>query len=109
MRIEVVGTYAFKELYGFIEFVKGEADRGMHERVLMDCTRLAGEMTDAERFHGGQRIAEVFGPDLKASLLMPEGKVTKLGELAARNRGARLLVTSDEAEAVGWLVSEAVG
>ena len=62
-------------------------------------------MTEAERFQGGQRIAEVFGDRLQAALVMPVGQVTKLGELTAVNRGAKFLVTESEVEAINWLLA----
>jgi hypothetical protein len=103
LRITAEGVYDFRELFGFIEFIKTEADRAGRERVLVDCRKLNGKISDVDRFEGGQHIAKVFGPILKVALVMPDGEVTKLGELAAVNRGARFFVTDDEAEALRWL------
>ena len=72
--------------------------------MLIDCRQFEGSMTEAERFQGGQRIAEVFGARIKAALLMPVGQVTKLGEMTAVNRGAKFLVTDSESEATDWLL-----
>ena len=66
----------------------------------------AGSRTGAKdraRFEGGQMFASLFGGDKKIALVLPAGQVTKMGELAANNRGARLLVTESMDEAVGWL------
>ena len=65
---------------------------------------ITGDMSEAERFQGGQRMAEVFGSRLRVALLMPAAQVTKLGELTAVNRGAKLLVTPSETEANAWLL-----
>lgn len=105
LRITAEGIYDFRELFGFIEFIKTEADRVDRERVLVDCRKLEGKIPEVDRFEGGQHIAQVFGPFLKVTLIMPHGEVTKLGELAAINRGARFFVTEDEAEALKWLRS----
>ncbi len=103
LRITATGKYVFSDLFGFIEFVAAEAFRAQRDKLLIDCSGLAGEMTEVERFEGGQKIAEVFGPRLKAALIM--STVTKLGEIAAVNRGARFFVTTSEKDALSWLRS----
>lgn len=104
MRLTASGRYLFEELFDFIALVRREADRAGRNRVLIDCRHIEGSMTEAERFQGGQRIAEVFGTHLKAALLLPVGQVTKLGELTAVNRGAKFLATESETEALDWLL-----
>ncbi len=103
IRFTTTGNYAFNELFGFLESIKAEAERTATYTVLIDSRRLAGPMTEAERFAGGQKIAELFGSKIKAALIMPEWNITKLGELAAVNRGAKFLVTHSEEEALGFL------
>ena len=104
LRITTTGKYSFDELFGFIDRVKAEAERSKRKRVLIDSRQLDGKMTEAEKFQGGQRIAEVFGPRIRAAVLMPAENITKLGELAAVNRGAKFLVTDSETEAIDWLL-----
>lgn len=101
--IKTVGKYDFSELFGFLERVKAKAGEVGRDHILIDSRRLEGQMTEAERFPGGQKIAEVFGSRFKVALLMPADGITKLGELAAVNRGARFLVTASEDDALEWL------
>lgn len=103
LRITAAGNYASEELFHFLDEVRAEAARAKASRVLIDARALQGEMTEAERFAGGQRIAELFGPKIKVALMMPERNITKLGELAAVNRGAQLVVTHSEEEALDFL------
>lgn len=105
MRFTTVGNYAFEELFEFLGMVKIETVKHGHNNVLIDSRRLVGQMTEAERFAGGQKIAELFGARLRAALLMPENNITKLGELAAVNRGAQFFVTPSETEAINWLTA----
>ncbi len=105
IRFTSTGKYAFGELFEFLGYVKSEATRSERSRVLIDCRQLVGAMTEAERFQGGQKIAELFGSRLKLALLMPPAGMTKLGELTATNRGARFLVTNSESEALEWLAA----
>ena len=98
-----MGDYAFEELFEFLAVVKAEAEKAEVFRVLIDSRELSGKMSEAERFAGGKKIAELFGSKIKAALLMPEEGITKLGELVAVNRGARFLVTHSEDEALNFL------
>ena len=103
IRVTTIGKYSFDELFDFLDRVKLMAQRSERYRVLIDSRQLDGKITEAERFQGGQRIAEVFGSRIKAAVLMQADRITKLGELTAVNRGARFFVTDSETEAVRWL------
>ncbi|HEV7699312.1 MAG TPA: hypothetical protein VGO43_03705 [Pyrinomonadaceae bacterium] len=105
LRITTVGKYVFAELFDFLARVKAEASQANKDHVLIDSRLLEGNMTEAERFQGGQKIAELFGARLKVALLMPPRSITKLGELTAINRGARFLVTDSDVEAMEWLLN----
>ncbi len=103
VRITTTGSYSYEEMYQFIEHCRTEAEVSGLDKVLIDCEQLQIQITEVERFEGGQMFASVFGSDTKIALVMPAGQVTKMGELAANNRGARLLVTESMNEAIGWL------
>lgn len=105
LRVTVHGVYSFNNLFGFIEMVRSEADKAARKKVLIDCTRMEGKMTEVDRFQSGQHVAEVFGSRIHAALVMPEGQVTKLDEIAAVNRGAVFFVTDSMEEADRWLKS----
>ncbi|MEP6945218.1 MAG: hypothetical protein ABJA02_04820 [Acidobacteriota bacterium] len=100
------GKYEFKELFGFIDHVRSEAARLDADRMLVDCSELDGHVAEVDRFEAGQRVAEVFGPSIKVAVVMAPGTVSKLGEIAAVNRGGRMLVTDDSSEAVKWLAAD---
>ena len=104
LRVQVSGDYTFEELIRLIEEIKFTADRAQCDHALIDASDVRGRMTESEKFFAGSKIAEVFGSKLKAAVVMPEGYVTKMGEMAAVNRGARLLVTESSAEASTWLL-----
>ena len=104
IRVTLNGQSGGEGMFDFIDLVRVKADEAGRNRVLMDCRQFDGNMTEADRFRGGQRIAAVFGGRLKAALLMPANQITRLGELTAVNRGARFLVTDSETEATDWLL-----
>ena len=105
IRVTTTGRYEFRELFPFLDRVKALAESERRTQILIDSRALDGQMTEAERFSGGQKIAEVFGSRYRIALMMPENTITKLGELTAVNRGAIFLVTPSEVEAVKWLRS----
>lgn len=99
------GEYSFETMLDHVDRIKQEADNlGLH-RVLIDAGNFTGKMNEAERFLGGQKIAEVFGGKLKAAMVLPENQITKLGETVAINRGAKFFVTASKDEAVEWLLN----
>lgn len=102
--LTVSGEYKFERLFGLIEQIKIEADKAGRRKVIVDCRKIEGTMTEADRFQGGQHIAQVLGSRIHAALVMPPGQITKLGEIAAVNRGAVVLVTDSMDEAIAWLL-----
>ncbi len=102
LNIIVNGEYDFDEMYGLFTYISSEANLASRDRVLIDCSTIKEDMTEVERFKGGQMVAEVFGSRLKAALIMP--RITKLGEIAAVNRGARFFVTTSKDEGIAWLI-----
>ncbi len=70
--------------------------------LLIDITRLSGELNTEERYRVGVAIAEqLLG--WRIAILDQESRINKLAENTAFNRGAEILVTSDGEEARDWL------
>jgi len=103
VQIELLGVYTFSELMQQVDRFRAEADNAGRNQILIDARTVEGKMTESEKFFVGTRIAEVFGARLKTAVIVPSGNVTKMGEMAAVNRGARLFVTESETEATEWL------
>ena len=103
LEVRFTGDYTFNELQKLIEPIRAAADGAQCDLALLDARLVAGRMTEAEKFFVGSKIAEVFGPKLKAAIVMRPGDVTKMGEMAAVNRGAQLFVTESFDEAAAWL------
>ena len=105
LRVASTGAFSIPDLFELIDRVKHEAVDAKRNLVLVDARGITGNLSEADRFLGGQRSAEVFGSRVKVAVMMPAGQITKLAELAASNRGAKLLITSSEDEALDWLFS----
>ena len=106
LRVTTVGKYEYSELFGFIQRIKKKAEAAGKDRVLIDSSQIKGSIAEAERFQAGQRIAQIFGGRTRLAWVMPASEITKLGELAAVNRGAKFLVAESVEAAIEWLMSE---
>ena len=103
VQIELSGVYTFSDMMEGVERFRVEADKAGRNQILLDTRSLEGKMTESEKFFCGTRMAEVFGARLKTAVIVAPGTLTKMGEMAGVNRGARLLVTESITEAIGWL------
>ncbi|MBK6751699.1 MAG: hypothetical protein KA956_06875 [Pyrinomonadaceae bacterium] len=106
LRVTTRGEFALDELFGFIGRVKAEAEAADRDRIMIDSSEIEGILTEADRFQGGQKVAEVFAGEMKVVWIMPADQITKLGEMAAVNRGADFLVTASQDEALKWLLED---
>lgn len=104
LKLTATGDHSADEMYAFIDNIKAEATRLGKSKVLVDSFGYSTLMSEADKFVLGRHLAEVFGPRLKVAIMLPAEHISKLGELTATNRGANLLVTSSETEAVSWLL-----
>jgi len=106
LHIKASTDYTLECLFKFLGYVRSEVDRTQQKRVFIDSRDFRGSMTEADRFMGGQKIAELFGSRIKIALLMPGAQITKLGEITAVNRGAKFFVTDCEDEGRRWLLAD---
>ena len=104
LQLTVDGRFTPDLIFELIDHVRSAADTSDRKKVLVDCRESNVALTETDRFQSGVRVAEVFGSRYMLAVVMPEGQVTKLGEIAAVNRGARLLVTESIDEANSWLL-----
>ena len=103
IRFDLTGDFVFLELMKHIETIKERVSAASRNLALIDARGVVGFFSESEKFFAGAKIAEIFGSKLKAAVTARPGEVTKLGEMAALNRGARPLVTESEDEAIEWL------
>lgn len=107
VRIRLSGTYTFESLNSLIGEIYSVAAAAGRDRAIIDSRPVEGKMTETDKFFIGSTIAEIFGPKLKAAAIMRPGMITRIGEMAAVNRGARFFVTESESEALSWLACSA--
>ena len=103
VQIELSGVYTFSGMMDGVEKFRFEAEKAGRNQILLDTRSLEGTMTESEKFFVGTRMAEVYGARIRTAVIVEPGTLTKMGEMAGVNRGARLFVTESESEATEWL------
>ena len=105
LHITTAGKYSLEGLFDLLKKAREEAAKAARANVLIDCSTVEGNMTEAERFQGAETIAALFGSRIKLAVIMPPNTITGLGQLAAANRGARFFVSHSERDALNWLLA----
>lgn len=89
------------EIYAAMKKVLEET---RHTRVLVDAFDMP-EVRDLDKLHIGELGADIFGDKYRFAMLRKPQHADKFMENVAVNRGGRLLIVSDEPEALKWLLS----
>ena len=106
LRVTASGEYSLDDLYALVEQIRAEADKSVQHSVLVDARGILGEMSDADQFFAGRKVAEMFGSRIKVAVIGNDHTETKLGEAVAVSRGARFLITDSEEKALNWLLAD---
>ena len=104
LHVEVRAATDVESIEQGLRDVKAQADQSGRTRILIDARATAGPRFGLDRFILGKYVAELFGPHYRIAILYAEQIIDKFGENTAVNRGANVLVTSDDAAALAWLV-----
>lgn len=103
-KLRISGTFASREeIYRCMDTLRSEAELHGCKSAILDLTAAQGRTSDMDRFHLGERAAQVFRNGLRVAVVFPVSGITKFGENVAVNRGAKLAVVPDEQSAILWL------
>ncbi|MDB5051221.1 MAG: hypothetical protein JWO30_4292 [Fibrobacteres bacterium] len=103
-RIVCKGKATLENLKGVVDRIKdGEFGNGADSRYLIDLRPIVGTLSTFERYDLGIHIAATI-PKFKIAAISKKETHDKMGENVAVNRGANILATDDEAEAMDWLL-----
>jgi hypothetical protein len=99
------GAWSAAQAVQFVESIGRRCDETLHHCALVDITGVVTRLQEFERFILGQRIAaRLPGGAYRMAVVARPDQITKLTENVAVNRGADVMVTSDVAEALRWLL-----
>jgi hypothetical protein len=98
--IRAEGRFSVDGLLSMIGYV---AEHEEWNRVIFDLRRLTGDLNTFARYTLGLAISEKL-KDRRVACLGETGKINKIGENTAVNRGAMLLVTDTYQDALDWIM-----
>jgi len=105
LRVTCCGPFPSTTYREILDSILRQAADSGDTRVLLDGRALSAP-TQVDRFDVGVAVAELFRGRIKLAVLFPRHLITKLAETVAVNRGASVLVVSDEEDALRWLVGK---
>jgi hypothetical protein len=106
LRVVIHGRYPSATYPEILRSIHDEASKLGLARILVDGFSLSAPPSEMDRFSVGVSIAELFGRRYRIAILYPRELINKFAEDAAVNRGANLLVASEEGAALAWLLDE---
>jgi len=101
--VEVNEPYSLKLLLSAIHEVADHCQTDHLDKVLIDLRKMAGNPTIFDRFQLGIEIARTWGSRIRAAAITSLPVMSRIGENAAVNRGATLLITTTMDAAMKWL------
>ncbi|HET7451426.1 MAG TPA: hypothetical protein VFL12_01675 [Thermoanaerobaculia bacterium] len=103
LRLSLEGSWNLEEVFAVIDRIRWETELAGIDRAFADMRSVEGPIPALDRFFAGERVASVLGSRVRLAVLSRPELIDKLGENAAVNRGARILVTASEPEALEFL------
>jgi hypothetical protein len=105
--LEMSGEYDEQEALGYPARGLKECERLGYKKLLVNSLHMGNANTTAiEKFFIGRKMAEVFGAKLKVAILWNPEDIDKMAEMTANFKGAKVLITGDENEAMEWLLED---
>lgn len=105
--VEVTGQYS---LFGFKELVKRlrvEADEQQLDHLLIDLTKVEGDVEDWEGEHLGEYVALSSKKKLRSAIVVENTEVACRFEKVVTSKGTHIRVFTDREKALLWLQSAA--
>jgi hypothetical protein len=97
------GVWDLDRVFAVIDMIRWETEWNRLGSAFVDFRSVEGPIPDLDRFFAGERVALVLGGRVRLAVLARPEMINKLGEDTAVNRGARILVTPDEAQAIAFI------
>jgi hypothetical protein len=103
----VSGPYSLPGMRELIHRIAEESAKWQMARVLVDVSHMTGNATTVERFEYAQYATATFQGRVQkcAACAGPAQRLEPFTEVVAQNRGLRLRVFRQRAEALDWLIA----
>ena len=106
LSVRAAGQYSLADFSQLFDRV-GEISREFANKALIvDVTGVDGFIRTMDMHALGEYCAKVWTLPLRIAIVSPEGGLNKFFENVARNRGVHVVVVSNHAAAVEWVLME---
>lgn len=102
--VEVSGLAFAEEAEDVVRAIEARTREHADRRLLIDLTDVVGTLGPREHQALGLLAVRHLSHLEKVASLVPEDKITRVSEAAARSQGMQLRVFTDFTGAVSWLV-----
>lgn len=103
LKIRLTGENPFSEIEEILTTIMRLAEDNKRNRVLIDAVDIP-DVTDMEKYYLGTLGATMYRGKIKVALLRKQEHINKFTENVAVNRGGELYISSDESDALDWLM-----
>jgi hypothetical protein len=106
VRVALTGNPSIGQMLSMIHLLGVESETWKQTATLVDLRGVATEYSQLEQFRIGEEAASSLSHMDKIASIVPEARITRISQRAARRNGTDLCVFSEEAQAVAWLLAE---
>ena len=104
LQFTCAGERSYNSYLQLIELLISELDKDKEiKKVLVDLTRLTGDLSFFDRHRVGKYLAEKLPRDTRIAVVSSRNSLVRMIENTAINRGVKLFATDDREEAKAWL------
>jgi hypothetical protein len=104
LRVTLTGRFPAAESRELLLMIRARAEEFARTRLLVDALGMGPPRIEFHRYLMGELIAEIFRSKYKIAVVYFPELINKFAENVATNRGAHVLVTGSEAQALEWLM-----
>jgi len=104
LKVLITGAYRQSDFKDYPKSIAEECKKLGYKKVLVDALHIErNNIPSMERYAMREEIARVLGHKIKLAILWPAEGINKFAETVATNRGANMIVLSNEESAMKWL------
>jgi len=107
LRVTVSGRSSLGNLIAALRRIVAEVQSRGNWRVLVDATGIPPPLSTFEKYDLALEFSRVADPKLKTAIVAQTAMVDHFFETVARNRGVGVMVFTNEAPALEWLLDAA--
>lgn len=103
---KISGRWETLDLRKTFESIREVAENTGFSRILVDAFEISRPEREFQRYVLGEDLADLFPMRFMVAILYNPEFTNRFAENTAVNRGARVRVCDDEAEALEWLLED---